>query len=668
MSKSWQSLRVHLNERIALVAILLLAFALRVYRLDAQAIWWDESLSVYRATRDLGTVLANTIVIQNVVTVDTLPQLYFVFLNLLVRAFGISEFALRFFSVMANVATIPLVYVLARRWLSVAAEKREGDNAKSKSTALIAALLGALSPFYVWYAQEARPYALVLFWSTLAVYALVRAFGSRSTPRTCRFTLYVLLWLLVYLLAAVAALFTHYYSIFLLPFHAILIAALIWQHTTWRERVGVLLPAIPFAFVVFLLPQVSASAAGNVDTGPYFVPFWIILRDLLNSFSVGVTADLADVWWMDGTMLILFIIGIFSQNPKTKIPSSKFEIWDLRFGILLLAYILVPIAGLQILSLARPLYQNSRYLIAISPAFYLGVAAGIVALARRWRIVAVPALAMCVIGAAMSLNNLYFDPRFGKDDHRAWAAHLRERARPGDLLILNSPHAEELYRYYADDIVPMTTLPILRADGVASPDADAAVVRAAYRRNERVWYLAMHVPFDDPQKRIEALLHQEGALIDQASFAGTSTAIALSLFMRALPIAQPNEIAHPLDVPFSGNLRLRGYWAPQSLGAGKRGIVKLYWQIDEPVGEDYAVSLRLVDDAGILIGQWDTIPLGNRAGTSTWESKKIFIDTHDLPIAFNPPPGNYRLQVVPYHAATGNPLGDVITLGQIEVR
>ncbi len=628
-----------------LYAILLAAFALRVYRLDAQALWWDESLSVYRATRELGAVLANTILIQNVVTVDTLPQLYFVLLNVLVRAFGISEYALRFFSVAANVATIPLVYALARRWFS-------------KSIALVAAWLTALSPFYIWYAQEARPYALVLFWSTLAVYALTRAF------HVSRFTHHVLRWVLIYLLSSIASLYTHYYAIFLLPFHAILIAALIWRRTLWRERVWILLPAIPSASIILLLPQIRASAAGNVETGPYFVPLEIILRDLLNSFSVGITMNLADAIWIDGVMLILFVLGILFQNPKTKIPNLNFGIWDLRFGILLLAYLLIPILCVQLLSVIRPLYQNSRYLIAISPAFYLGVAAGIITLASRWKSVALVACLPFVVGATLSLNNLYFDARFGKDDHRAWAASLRERARPGDFLILNSPHAETLYRYYADDIVPLTTLPILRADGKPSPDDDRAAVRAALQ-NERVWYLAMHVPFDDPQKRIESLLNQEGVAIDRATFAGTSTEIALALFLRTLPMANASEIAHPLNVEFAGHLRLRGFDAPPSIDAGARGIIKLFWQVDEPVGEDYAISLRLVDANGNRVEQWDAAPLGNRAGTSTWEPGKIIVDARDVRCTT---PGKYRLQVVPYHAATGNPLGDIITLGEIEIR
>ncbi len=646
---------VPVSERASILLIVLLAFALRVYHLGAQAIWWDESLSVYRATRDLGTIFANTILIQNIVTHDLQPPLYFAVLHFLVRAFGLSEFALRFLSLAANVATVPLLYALARRWLS-------------SPVARIAALLGALSPFWVWYAQEARPYALVLFWSTLAVYALTRAVdwgrgplrartradgakNIRGQPRQSAPNL----WALLYVCATIAALYTNYYALFLIPFHFVLIALRAWRDP--RARRLILLPALPLASALFLVPLIATGAIENVSSGPGYVPFDVILRDLLNSFSVGITIELAQVLWIDLVLLALFMIGVFFPISSLQRPTS----------LLLLAYLAVPLAGLAAASLIRPLYQNSRYFISLSPAFYLAVAAGIVALARRWKVLALPALGVFVVGAALSLSNLYFDPRYGKDDHRAWAESLRARARSGDFLILDSPHTEALYRYYADDLVPMITLPILRADRVASPEQDRAAVRDAYARHARVWFLSMHTPFDDPQARIDQLLKQQGALIDQTDFRGTSTEIALSLFMPKIPLAAVGDIQSPLDVAFAGHMRLRGYAAPAALPPGTRGSVTLYWQIDEPVGEDYAVSLRLVDAAGKNRGQWDTTPLGNRAGSSTWQPQTIIADAQDLPIAADTPPGKYHLQVVPYHAATGAALGDVVTLGAVDV-
>jgi hypothetical protein len=138
------------------------------------------------------------------------------------------------------------------------------------------------------------------------------------------------------------------------------------------------------------------------------------------------------------------------------------------------------------------------------------------------------------------------------------------------------------------------------------------------------------------------------------------------LFLPKLPVVQANKIPHPLDIAFVGHLRLRGYAAPGSIESGKRAVVTLYWQVDEPVGEDYAVSLRLIDSSGARAGQWDAIPLGNRAGSSTWQPGMIIAGAQDLAIAGDTPPGLYRLQVVPYHSATGAALGDVVTLGEIQ--
>ncbi len=662
-------------ERPAVALVVLLAFALRLFRLGAQPIWWDESLSVYRARLDLSSILANTILIQRVVTHDTLPPLYFVILHFLVPAFGTGEFALRFFSVAANLATIPLIYVLARRMLALVSPAQK-QHSNVSWPALLAALLAAISPFYVWFAQEARPYALVLFWSTLAVYALFRAFDGRARferqagfekqaggerempdPAMGRSQSRRILWVAVYVVAATAALYTHLYSLFLIPFHVVVIALL--AAPGWRQ--WLVLPALPALAALAMAPSILASMTENAGTGPYFVQLDVILRDVINSFAVGITIGAGQVVWIDAALVALYVIGIAFVCP---VPLRT----RLVPGLLILAYLIVPVLAVYAASFVRPLYQNSRYLISISPAFYVGVAAGVAALARRWRLIAVPALAVYVTGAALSLSNLYTNPAFGKDDHRAWAESLRERVRPGDLLVLDSPHTQELFRYYADDVVPWISLPLLGPDRKASlPAQDLAAVRNAYSQNRRVWFLTMDVPFDDPERRIETLLNQGGMLLDRAVFPATSTELALALYVPALPVAAPGEIAAPLDISFIGNMRLKGFTAPASLVAGKTAVVQLYWQIDEPVGEDYAVSLRLVDGAGTAVAQLDSVPLGNQAGSSKWPPRTIIADAHELPLSAGTPPGQYRLQTVPYHAATGSALGDVVTLCDILV-
>ncbi|HZY43600.1 MAG TPA: hypothetical protein VFF70_02525, partial [Anaerolineae bacterium] len=60
------------KSRWLFLALILLAFALRVYRLEAQSLWSDEGLSVYRARLILPENLTNVIVVPpNVPTQDT---------------------------------------------------------------------------------------------------------------------------------------------------------------------------------------------------------------------------------------------------------------------------------------------------------------------------------------------------------------------------------------------------------------------------------------------------------------------------------------------------------------------------------------------------------------------------------------------------------------------
>lgn len=646
--KTFVPRRSLLNSPEPLLLILLLAFVLRTFHLGENAIWWDESLSLYRAALDLPTLFANTIQIQNILTTDLQPPLYFLFLHFLIVLFGTSEFALRFLSVIANVASIPLLYCLGRRWFS-------------SMVGLIAAFAAALSPFWVWYAQEARPYALVLLWSLLAMYALARSFSPHlqtvQDPRSAdgREGLRAGMWRRGYVLATIAALYTNYYAVFLLPFHVIYI------FFQTRSLKKCLLPTLPALAVIFLLPIVARGAAGNVNSGPSFVDLDVILRDLLHSFSVGITLDAPQTRWIDGTMLILFIFGMLLSYSGA--PFSHFV-----FRVSLVAFLLVPTLALFALSYFRPLYQNSRYLIAWSPAFYLGIALGIGTLGHTLKPLALPGIAIIMYGAILSLNNLYFDPNYAKDDHRAWAESLRERAHPDDYLILDSPHTEELFKYYARGVVPYATLPILTDSGANSYDTDRLAVHDALALNSRVWFLSMHVPFDDPEARIEKLLSQEGVLLDRTQFRGSSTSISLSLFAQSLPTAALSDIPNRTDFLFDSRLRLLGWAAPKEITPVTRGVVRLFWQLDEPAGEDYGVSLRAIDPSGARVGQGDAIPLGNAAGSSSWAVGKILVDDHDLPIAADTVPGDYRVQIQVYHSATGNPIGDAVILGDVTVR
>jgi len=145
-----------------LIAIILLAFALRAYHLDFKGLWGDEiwtaELSVQPArsifSQSLDLMLANVIA----------GPFHFLVAHVALDVLGLdhTEIALRLPSVVASVLVVPAVYALARRvW--------------GRLAGLIAALLLAVSPFQVWYAQEARYYAWTTLLSTLSCLLLVCA-------------------------------------------------------------------------------------------------------------------------------------------------------------------------------------------------------------------------------------------------------------------------------------------------------------------------------------------------------------------------------------------------------------------------------------------------------------------------------------------------------------
>lgn len=636
--------------RPGLYALLLLAFALRVYHLDASSLWWDESLSYVRATSDLGTILANQIPIQNLVTRDLHPPLYFLLLHLGVGAWGVSEFALRFLGAFANVATLPLFYLVARRWFRL-------------RVSWLAAALAAISPFYVYYSQEARPYALVLFWSLLVAYAIGRLVsrGNRPSaaarpPLAARGADFPVAPVLLYLLASGAMLATHYLSFLLLPFHAL------WLYLGGRGRVRYLaaLPLAGFLVAFPLIPLVSPSL--STEAGPQFVPWLTLFRDLLNSYTIGVTASIDQLGWLDLAMLLVVALGLYAAWRTSRGTSQT--------AVLLLAYLLLPPVLLELGSYIRPMYMNSRHLLAASAPFYLAGAAGVDwLLRRRWAApLGLAALALCGYGATVALGNLYFNPDYAKDDHRAWVEYLQERVRPGDGLVLVSPQAETVYRYYAGDLLPWISLPNLGLDLKAQERADFVAVRDAFQKWSRIWLLELHAPVADSEGHIAELIRRWGTRLDRVYFHGQSTEIILSDFISGSPFtAEAPPVAHPRSAHVTDELVFLGYDAPAQVGAGERGMVKLLWRVDAPTGESFGTTVFVKDEAEEVWGQADEMLLGNLRQAPNWTPGQVATDNHNLNVDPAAPPGRYALWLQVYRFATGAPVGAQIPLGEVEV-
>jgi len=140
---------------VLLFLIVLLATTFRFYKLGAWSFWIDEIYTIEHATAHFSTpklILDNIPPVRNWVPVSVISAAQV--LNLL----GINEWSARLTSVLIGILSIPILYFPTRRMF--------GDR-----VALIASLLLAVSPWHIFWSQNARFYTSLLLFYSLSVFA-----------------------------------------------------------------------------------------------------------------------------------------------------------------------------------------------------------------------------------------------------------------------------------------------------------------------------------------------------------------------------------------------------------------------------------------------------------------------------------------------------------------
>jgi len=135
-----------------------------------------------------------------------------------------------------------------------------------------------------------------------------------------------------------------------------------------------------------------------------------------------------------------------------------------------------------------------------------------------------------------------------------------------------------------------------------------------------------------------------------------------------------------------GDIRLQAVSLPdeQIWEAGTAIPITFYWEANQPLAERYKVFVHIVGDEynpatnNAIWGQQDQEPNGGETPTTGWYPGDLVQDEYLVPISEDAPPGMYKIQVgmyqplgggrLPTFDAKGDPIGDTITLMEIEVR
>lgn len=150
------------NRRIYFAALALLAVALRWAGIVSRPIWYDEAFSILLSERGPSAILSGTLSADaDASAAEEHPPAYYFMLWGWMKIFGTTLPAARALSVLTSLASIFLIYRIARLLFD--------DN-----VALVAAFLASILPFQIHYAQEIRMYGLMALWLALTTYAFLK--------------------------------------------------------------------------------------------------------------------------------------------------------------------------------------------------------------------------------------------------------------------------------------------------------------------------------------------------------------------------------------------------------------------------------------------------------------------------------------------------------------
>ena len=400
-----------------LAGLVILAAALRFWRIGHQSFWLDEVFTVNLVNEDLTGML------DRVGETESTPHLYYTLAWLWEKLAGDGEAALRSLSALFGIATVPVAYLAARELFRPA-------------VALIAAALVAVNPWLVWYSQEARAYSLLVLLSTAALLFFLRA-DRHGATRDVR------LWAVF----ASLAVLTHYFAAFLVG------AMGLWLLWTRRDRAVLWAAGAVTAVGIALAPLALHQRASGHTRFIEDIPLDDRVTDLPKKFVTGeLGTPTPAVGPLAGLMVVAGIALLVWRAPPE----------DRRGGLGLLMLAGVTLAVPLLLSVAGFDYLFPRNAIAAFVPVAIALAAGFASSRAGLAAAAV----LCAMAVFVNIQ-VSFNESLQRDDWRGLAKALGAATGGDRGIALNDQVQLAPLEHYVDDLEPYPPNGAILAEVVA---------------------------------------------------------------------------------------------------------------------------------------------------------------------------------------------------------
>ncbi|WP_156642284.1 glycosyltransferase family 39 protein [Arthrobacter sp. B6] len=433
----------------------LLAFCVAFVGLWIPSFWDDEIATISAVDRSPAQLL---VLLQSV---DAVHGLYYFMMHAWTSVFGFSEIALRTPSALAVGLACAGTVVIGRKL---------GSTALGVSSGLVLAVL----PRMVWAGTEARQSAFTALLAVILTLLLLRAWKSNR----------VLDWVL-YALCAVIGVWTFMFFVLAVAAHAF--AAILLRRRPIATAAAC--AAVGAGVLPFLLFAMGQKAQVS----------WIENRSLAQTLS---TAAVKQFFYGEdrptGNLPPQWILAFVALLGVVEVGLVVWGLWTSRrmqqartLLVLCLTGVVLPIAGLVLVSVvAQPVYV-ARYLTFTAPAFALLVGLGIVSIpARRaWlRYAAVAVVVAVSLVPQLTLKSLVNEP---PDTERKIGDHVAADANAPAAMVFEHAYLRDMTLAYPDDFrnVQDLSLAVSPAESGTLWGENAAVTPAQLSGKGNVWFI-----------------------------------------------------------------------------------------------------------------------------------------------------------------------------------
>ncbi len=305
-------------------------------------------------------------VLANFKKVDPLcPPLYALTLNAWMKVCGQSDFAIRLLSALFSLAGVFAIFFFA-------------DKTFGRKAALFSAMLCAISPFDIYYGQEARMYSLTVLLATISCGSFILLVNGLPAKKTTAF------YLGTYILATFALINTHYTNLFIVLFQGVY--GFLFSLSQRRYKLLLLLSTAWLAVLFAWLPWFDIFRhAASIRTQSFYVArkasfIWpitaLLVKIPLNwvGFLSGkrVAIFAAPIYLTSALLLFTAacaVRGLLKTSDTTSSQQAK-----LKQSILAVClWLIMPALFLWLLDVVENhrVIEITRYVIGTSPACYM---------------------------------------------------------------------------------------------------------------------------------------------------------------------------------------------------------------------------------------------------------------------------------------------------------